>query len=115
MSSERGRKPGVALLGTASDQDEANAWQKRLLDAGIQSIVRGHRADGSVERRPSFSGVDVYVPATLLVKARAVITPVAGPGQVLTDDERPFPWVWLFAVPVAVLVAAVIIGVVVVL
>jgi hypothetical protein len=86
------------LLGTAGDREQAADWQKRLVDSGIQSIVRGHRADGVVERRPTFSGLDVYVPATALRRAREIVGEVASPEQ-FPAEPQGFPWVWLFAVP----------------
>lgn len=108
MTDGGARKPGITLLRTANDPDEAAEWQKLLIEAGIHAIVRGHRESGSTERRPAFSGVDVYVPSTRLTRAREIIAPVAASGQLLTVDERPFPWVWLFVVPVALLVATVV-------
>jgi hypothetical protein len=108
MSDRSPRRPGVSLLGTARDQDEANDWQGLLLDGGIQSVVRGHREEGSTERRPAFSGLDLYVPATALGRARDILSPVAEDGQ-LTEDEQGFPWVWLFVAPVAIIIVAVIV------
>ena len=113
--SDRGaRKPGVSLLGTANDPAQASAWQKLLIEAGIHAIVRGHRDSGTTERRPAFSGVDVYVPSTQLAQSRAVIAPVAVSSQLVMADERPFPWVWLFAAPACVLVLTAILVLVVV-
>jgi hypothetical protein len=102
MTDRSPRRAGISLLGTARDQDEANDWQGLLLDEGIQSVVRGHREEGSVERRPAFSGLDIYVPATAISRARDVLAPVAEDGQ-LVEEEQGFPWPWLFIVPVAML------------
>lgn len=108
MADRGARKPGITLLGTANDPDQASEWQALLIEAGIHAIVRGHRETGSTERRPAFSGADVYVPSTQLTAAREVIAPVAAVGQLLAVEERPFPWVWLFVVPVLVLIAAIV-------
>ena len=109
-SGDSPRRPGIALLGTADDREQAADWQTRLVDSGIQSIVRGHRPSGVSERRPTFSGLDVYVPATALRRAREIVEPVASPEQ-FPPEPQGFPWVWLFAVPTmmfALLVALVI-------
>lgn len=103
MTGRSPRKPGLALVGTVAGPAEASDWQDRLREQGIVSIVRGHRAEGDSERRPSFAAVDVFVPATRLARARAVLGLAAG-----TEDVSPaFPWVWVIAVPlIAVLVLA---------
>lgn len=99
MTARGPRKPGLARVGTVAGLDEANDWQERLRAEGIASIVRGHRAEGDSERRPSFAAVDVYVPATSLAHARAVLG-LTG----VVADERPFPWPWLIGVPIVVLI-----------
>ena len=98
MTDRSPRRPGIALLGTANDREQAADWQARLVDAGIQSIVRGHRENGADERRPTFSGLDIYVPATSLARAHDVISPVATAEQ-FPPEPQSFPWIWLFAAP----------------
>lgn len=108
--SERRRR--VALLATAGDPGEAEAWASRLREAGISSIARGHRPEGSRERRPLFAGVDVYVPAALLREARELLAGTISAGQLPKDEA--FPWAWLAGVLGAV-VALVLTVVVIVL
>jgi hypothetical protein len=111
MTDRSPRRPGIALLATAKDREQAADWQARLVDAGIQSIVRGHRANGDAERRPTFSGLDIYVPATLLPRAREIVSPVATAEQFPPEPQR-FPWVWLFAGPTLFFALLVILAVV---
>lgn len=101
------RRGGITLLATARDPDEASRWQDRLRDAGIQSIVRGHRPEGSAERRPSFSGADVYVSASSLARARETLGPDL-PAGAAGESGAPFPWFWVALAPALVLAVAVI-------
>lgn len=101
MTSRSPRKPGLARVGTVAGPDEARDWQERLRVVGITSILRGHRAEGDSERRPSFTGVDVFVPATALVQARQVL------GLKAVPEEKPFPWLLLVGAPIAILIVLV--------
>jgi hypothetical protein len=96
------RRGGITLLGTARDPDQAGRWQDRLRDAGIQSIVRGHRPEGSAEARPSFSGADVYVSASALARARGVLGSDLPP-ELTPEPAGAFPWLWLAIAPAAVM------------
>jgi hypothetical protein len=96
-----GRKPGLARVGTVSGPDEARDWQEKLRVQGIASILRGHRAEGDTERRPSFTGVDVFVPAAHLAQARATL------GLRSAPDDKPFPWLLLVGGPIAILIVLV--------
>jgi hypothetical protein len=105
-SDRQPRRGGITLLATASGPEEAQLWQERLRHAGIQSIVRGHRPEGSAERRPSFSGADVYVSASSLARARETLgadLPVDQTGEA----DAAFPWFWVALAPTAVLAVAV--------
>ena len=98
------------MLATAGDPGEEEGWGARLREANISSITRGHRPEDSQERRPSFSGVDVYVPAALLREARALLAEAIAEDQ-LPPDDAPFPWMWMAVVPfvmIGVIVAAIV-------
>ncbi len=99
------RRGGIALLGTARDPDEAQRWQDRLNDAGIHSIVRGHRPEDSGEARPTFTGADVYVSASSFSRARETL----GADLPLEQTPEPagaFPWLWLAIAPAVVFAVA---------
>lgn len=97
------RRRAVALLGTARNHDEAAAWQARLRAAGISSIARGRRAEGSRERRPAFTGIDLYVSASHLGRSREAMADVIPPDQ-LGPAAPTFPWVLAAAVAAVPLV-----------
>lgn len=57
------RPPGISLLATAEDMQEAGEWEAVLLMARIHCVKRD-RPDG---------GVDVFVPATSVDRARKIM------------------------------------------
>lgn len=79
MSEQRprggGRKPGIALLGTAQDLAQAKIWEDALHEAGIPCLVRNRRpgADYSYDASFDLQGFDIFVPATALRNARGVL------------------------------------------
>jgi hypothetical protein len=71
------RKPGIALLGTTTDQSEAAVWESILRAEGIPCLVRNNNPASFYQPSLGFAGYsfEVYVPATALRRAQEVIVP----------------------------------------
>ncbi len=71
------RKPGIALLGTTTDQSEAAIWESILRTEGIPCLVRNNNPASFYPSSLGFAGYgfEVYVPATALRRAQGILVP----------------------------------------
>jgi hypothetical protein len=102
------RKPGIALLGTTTDQSEAAIWESILRVEGIPCLVRNNNPASFYQPSLGFAGYgfEVYVPATALRRAQEIIVPPRISTGGLQDSSIVAAWVLL----PATVVGAVLVG-----
>jgi hypothetical protein len=107
------RKPGIALLGTTTDQSEAAIWESILRAEGIPCLVRNNNPASFYQPLLGFAGYsfEVYVPATALRRAQEIIVPPRTSTRGLQDSSIVAAWVIL----PATVAGAVLVGLVVLL
>jgi hypothetical protein len=93
------RKPGIALLGVATDQSESAIWESVLREECIPCVVRNNNPASFYQPSLGFAGYgfEVYVPATALCRAREIIVPPRTSTRGLQDSSIIAAWVLLLA------------------
>jgi len=116
--SKKPRRPGIALLGIADTYIDAMMWKDMLEQQSIPCMVRdgsatvadlggGTAGSGAL---PGFGRLEVYVPASALLKSRDILGPslLPPPAREPTPATTAVSLVWLLWILGPLLLAGVI-------